>query len=88
MVVDDINSSYVQSLNSLYIVKDANVTSNIYERCFISTVQGLRRITHYTDAEPLFSFKKPHAHVAYRQDNGLSNMYVDVAGENKKTTII
>ena len=85
--IDDINSDEVQKQNNLFIIRDNNVTSDIYKRCFVKTSQELKRFTWYSNTETLIDYKKPHGAVIYNASTGKSTMYITHNGVNKTTTL-
>lgn len=85
--IDDINSDEVQKQNNLFIVRDNNVTSDVYKRCFVKTSQELKRFTWYSNTETLIDYKKPHGAIIYNASTGKSTMYITHNGVNKTTTL-
>ena len=85
--IDDINSDEVQKQNNLFIVRDDNVTVDIYKRCYVKTSQELQRFTWYSYDIPLIDYKKPHGAIIYNASTGKSTMYAIQGGMNRITSL-
>lgn len=86
--INDINSEKIQARKWLHIMRESNITIDIYKQCFVTSPQALRQFNNFTASEPLIDYKRPHGLIAYCPTNGLSNLYASYNGENKITKIV
>ena len=88
MTMNDINSNDVQKQRNIFIVKDDNVTADVYKSCFVQTSQELPGFTwHHTYEQPLFDYRKPNGTIIYNAITGKSTIYVEHRGVNKTTSL-